>query len=243
MRGLDRQAGLEQVVPLRARHQKLQLVASDPQRRRPLCHCAPPPRLARELAPPRGALLRLDLRLKIRDASLSATITWPPISVAAPRACALPGGSPGTWPPPAASTRAAEDGRSRRGSRLGRGHTRRKCRPDARIARRKRDDGCRSPDPAPVRFLDTGRVSSDAPPRTVASITAALRKARGCYPGLSSFVSGLIELPERAETSNNLAPRAGRAAGDRSPAISAIMGPPEPGGDTRSARRLRRRRS
>ena len=59
-----------------------------------------------------------------------------------------------------------------------------------------------------MRFLDTGRVSSDAPPRTVASITAALRKARGYYPGLSSFVSGLIELPERAETSNNLAPRA-----------------------------------
>ena len=44
-------------------------------------------------------------------------------------------------------------------------------------------------------------------------------------------VEELLELPERAETSNNLAPRAGRAAGDRSPAISAIMGPPEPGGD------------
>lgn len=58
-----------------------------------------------------------------------------------------------------------------------------------------------------MRFLDTGRVSSDAPLRTVASITVAIPKARGCYPGLSPFVSALIELPDRADASNNLAPR------------------------------------
>jgi hypothetical protein len=29
----------------------------------------------------------------------------------------------------------------------------------------------------------------------------------GCYPGLSPFVSGLIELPDRDDATNNLAPR------------------------------------
>ena len=37
----------------------------------------------------------------------------------------------------------------------------------------------------PVTFLDTGAASSDGPPRSVASITAMTRKARGGYPGPS----------------------------------------------------------
>ena len=43
----------------------------------------------------------------------------------------------------------------------------------------------RSPDPVPVTFLDTGAASSDGPPRSVASITAMTRKARGGHPGPS----------------------------------------------------------
>jgi len=57
----------------------------------------------------------------------------------------------------------------------------------------------------PVTFLDTGPMSSDAPPWNVASITVMIRKARGCYPGLSPFVSSAIELPDGAGVSNNLA--------------------------------------
>ena len=40
----------------------------------------------------------------------------------------------------------------------------------------------------------------------------------------------------RRDLQQSGAARAGRAAGDRTPAFSAIMGPPEPGGDTRAAR-------
>jgi hypothetical protein len=47
-------------------------------------------------------------------------------------------------------------------------------------------------------FLDTGSVSSDAPPRNVASITAMTRKARGDSPGLR-LVRGTIGLLDYAD--------------------------------------------
>lgn len=55
----------------------------------------------------------------------------------------------------------------------------------------------------PVTFLDTGPMSRDAPPWNVASITVMIRKARGCYPGLSPFVSSAIELPDGSGASKN----------------------------------------
>jgi hypothetical protein len=54
-----------------------------------------------------------------------------------------------------------------------------------------------------VTFLDTAPMSRDAPLWNVASITGMIRKARGCYPGLSPFVSSAIELPDDAGASNN----------------------------------------
>jgi hypothetical protein len=114
----------------------------------------------------------------MRDASLSSPRTWPDER----RACVLPCVSAGTWGRRAATTRLGGWHGSRRRSSDDRGRRPRKCRLRSRNARSGRSDGRRSPEPRPVTFLDTGSVSGDAPPRSVASITAMTRKARGCLP-------------------------------------------------------------
>jgi hypothetical protein len=121
----------------------------------------------------------------MRDASLSSTKTWPRIFAAEPHASVLRWSPADSWHQRSASSRAAGGG-GIHSRRPGRGHTRRRCRLRNRSARSGRDEPLdRSPDPVPVTFLDTGAAASDGPPRSVASITAMTRKARGAHPGPS----------------------------------------------------------
>lgn len=128
------------------------------------------------------------------DASLFSPRTWP----AEPRACGLPWAIVGTSHQRNAPMR-ADEWRSSGGSRPARGRSRHKCRLRTRSARSRRDDICRSPEPRPATFVDTGPVPSDAPPRNVASITAMNPEGSGVLaPGLR-LVGGAIELPDHAD--------------------------------------------